>query len=149
MLNAEQKEKLREALLVEKQRLLRNAQEGLSFSMNRDRNIGRDTIDESMEEELFSTELRFRDREKWLLGKINSAIERLDANSIDECEDCGEAIGFRRLLARPVTTFCIDCKEEREKEELAQAMRGRAAESTDITSGDSTAPATESTLPDE
>jgi DnaK suppressor protein len=149
MLNTEQKEKLRETLLIEKQRLLRNAQEGLSFSMNRDRNIGRDSIDESMEEELFSTELRFRDREKWLLGKINGAIERLDQGSIDECEDCGEPIGFRRLMARPVTTFCIDCKEEREKEELAQAMRGRAAESTDLTATESTAPAAESTAPEE
>ena len=50
----------------------------------------RDSIDESMEEELFSTELRLRDREKYLLGKINSALERLAAGTIDECEDCGE-----------------------------------------------------------
>lgn len=131
MLTAEEREKLREVLLAEKQRLLRNAQEGLSFSMNRDRNIGRDSIDESMEEEIFSTELRLRDREKWLLGKINGALERLDKGIIDECEDCGERIGFRRLVARPVTTLCIDCKEEREKEERAEQMvsRGRAGES--------------------
>jgi DnaK suppressor protein len=138
MLSSQERDKLREALLVEKQRLLRNAQEGLSFSMNRDRNIGRDSIDESMEEELFSTELRLRDREKWLLGKINSALSRIEDGSIDECEDCGEPIGYRRLLARPVTTLCIECKEEREKEEQAQAMRGRAAESTgDIAAGES------------
>ena len=71
MLSTTEKDRLREVLLGEKQRLLRNAQEGLSFAMNRDRNIGRDSIDESMEEELFSTELRLRDREKWLLGKVN------------------------------------------------------------------------------
>jgi len=131
MLTEPEKEKLREVLLMERQRLLRNAQEGLSFSMNRDRNIGRDSIDESMEEEIFSTELRLRDREKWLLGKINSALERLESGTIDECEDCGEQIGYRRLVARPVTTLCIECKEEREKEEQAQAMamRGRAGES--------------------
>ena len=46
--------------------------------------------------------------------------------TIDECEDCGEPIGFKRLLARPVTTLCIDCKEEREKEEQAQAQQRRA-----------------------
>src|SRR5688572_26623278 len=141
MLTEQQQEQLREVLNSEKRRLLRNAQEGLSFSMNRDRNIGRDSIDESMEEELFSTELRLRDREKWLLGKINSAIERLDGGVIDECEDCGEKIGYRRLLARPVTTLCIDCKEEREKEEQAQAMigrGGRAGESAgDLTVSDS------------
>lgn len=130
MLSSQETAKLREVLQAEKTRLLKNAQEGLSFSMNRDRNIGRDSIDESMEEELFSTELRLRDREKWLLGKINGALERLEAGSIDECEDCGEKIGYRRLVARPVTTLCIDCKEEREKEEKSMAVvAGRAGDS--------------------
>ncbi|MBI5482821.1 MAG: TraR/DksA C4-type zinc finger protein [Deltaproteobacteria bacterium] len=93
--------------------------------MNRERNVGRDSIDESTEEELFSTELRLRDREKWLLGKINSAIERLESGTIDECEECGEPIGAKRLLARPVTTLCIACKEEREKEEASTAQGAR------------------------
>ena len=126
MLSEKDREQLKEALLLERQRLVRNAQDGLAFSMNRERNIGRDSIDESMEEELFSTELRLRDREKFLLGKIVSALERLEANTINECEDCGESIGFKRLLARPVTTLCIDCKEEREREEQAAAELGRA-----------------------
>ncbi len=121
MLTEKQQEQLREALLVERRRLLRNAQDGLAFSMNRERNIGRDSIDESMEEEIFSTELRLRDREKFLLGKITGAIERLDGKTIDECESCGESIGFKRLLARPVTTLCIECKEEAEREEASQA----------------------------
>jgi DnaK suppressor protein len=99
--------------------------------MNRERNIGRDSLDESTEEELLSTELRLRDREKWLLGKIDGALDRLQAGIIDVCESCGEPIGVRRLLARPVTTLCIDCKEEREREEAAHAQtgaRGREAE---------------------
>src|SRR5207244_505893 len=105
MLTEKDREQLRAVLHLEKQRLLRNAQDGLAFAMNRDRNIGRDSIDESMEEELFSTELRLRDREKFLLGKIVGALERLEQNTIDECEDCGEPIGVKRLLARPVTTL--------------------------------------------
>src|SRR3989442_13451794 len=109
MLNESQKGQLRKALETERARLIENAKDGLAFSMNRERNIGRDSIDESMEEELFSTELRLRDREKFLLGKILGALERLEHRTIDECEDCGEAIGFKRLLARPVTTLCIDC----------------------------------------
>jgi len=123
MLNEQQQAQLKEVLEGERRRLVRNAQDGLAFSMNRERNIGRDSIDESMEEEIFSTELRLRDREKFLLGKIDEALRRLDENTIDECEDCGETIGFKRLLARPVTTFCIDCKEEREKEEQSQAQQ--------------------------
>src|SRR5437773_6896520 len=125
MLTEKERDQLRVALTLEKQRLLRNAQEGLAFSMNRERTIGRDSIDESMEEELFSTEMRLRDREKFLLSKIVQAIERLDAGTINECEDCSEPIGFKRLLARPVTTLCIDCKEEREREEQAQSQMGR------------------------
>jgi RNA polymerase-binding transcription factor len=129
MLTSSEREKLRTVLLQERSRLIKNAQEVLSFSMQRDRDlVGRDSLDESTEEELFSTELRLRDREKWLLGKINGALERLDAGTIDECEDCGEKIAFRRLVARPVTTLCIDCKEEREREEQAQALRGRGPE---------------------
>ncbi len=125
MLTDKEREKLRETLEGERQRLLRNAQDGLAFSMNRERNIGRDSIDESMEEELFSTELRLRDREKFLLGKIMSALERVANSTIDECESCGESIGFKRLLARPVTTLCISCKEEAEREEQSQVQQSR------------------------
>src|SRR3954453_5802174 len=125
MLNESQKGQLRTALETERARLVENAKDGLQFSMNRERNIGRDSIDESMEEELFSTELRLRDREKFLLGKIMGALDRLEAGAIDECESCGESIGFKRLLARPVTTLCIDCKEEAEKEEQANVQQGR------------------------
>src|SRR4051794_3972392 len=125
-LNEKDRERLRETLQGEKTRLLQSAKDGLAFSMNRERNIGRDSIDESVEEELFSTELRLRDREKFLLNKIKGAIDRLAEGTIDECESCGEKIGIKRLLARPVTTLCIECKEEAEKEEAAQVQQGRA-----------------------
>ena len=46
--------------------------------------------------------------------------------TIDICEDCGELIAFKRLMARPVTTLCIDCKERNEREEAAVAQAGRA-----------------------
>ena len=78
-----------------------------------------------MEEEIFSTEMRLHDREKFLLGKITKQLARLKAGEIDVCEDCGEAISFRRLLARPVTTLCIDCKEQSEREEQAAEQAGR------------------------
>jgi DnaK suppressor protein len=135
MLNESQKGQLRKALETERARLVVSAKDGLQFSMNRERNIGRDSIDESMEEEIFSTELRLRDREKFLLGKIDEALRRIEENTIDECESCAEPIGFKRLLARPVTTYCIDCKEEQEKEEQSQAQqagRGGGAAREDI-----------------
>lgn len=122
MLTERERDQLLKVLQAERTRLQQNAKDGLKFSMERERSIGRDSIDESMEEELFSTELRLRDREKYLLNKINAAIDRLEKGHIDECEECGETIAFRRLLARPVTTLCIDCKEEKEQEELNKSQ---------------------------
>jgi DnaK suppressor protein len=132
MLTETERNTLSDVLRAERDRLLQNAKDGLKFSMERERSIGRDSIDESMEEEIFSTELRLRDREKFLLNKINAALDRIKTGSIDECEDCGDKISFRRLLARPVTTLCIDCKEEKEKEELAKSqIVGRAGSDAD------------------
>src|SRR6187549_4135472 len=109
MLSQKEKGQIRAVLAEELRRLSKKAESALSYSMNHERNIGRDSIDESMEEELFSTEMRLHDREKFLLGKVNEALDRIAAKTINECEDCGEPIGFRRLAARPVTTLCIDC----------------------------------------
>ena len=109
---------LRQRLLADRERLVRNAQRAMGFSMDRDRDrVGRDSMDESVEEAMISTELRLHDREKFLLGKIDEALDRLNDGSIDQCEDCDQPIGFPRLQARPVTTLCITCKEEREQSE--------------------------------
>jgi len=118
MLTDAETEALRRLLLSDRERLLRNAQRAIDFSMDRDRDrIGRDSMDESVEEWMYGTELRLHDREKFLLGKIDEALDRLAAGRIDRCEDCDEPIGFARLKARPVTTLCIVCKEEREEAE--------------------------------
>jgi DnaK suppressor protein len=126
MLSPKEKKEIRTVLEDEQRRLAKKSENALAYSMNHERNIGRDSIDESMEEEIFSTEMRLHDREKFLLGKINKQLARLDADEIDVCEDCGEKISFRRLLARPVTTLCIDCKEQSEREEAASEQPGRA-----------------------
>jgi len=121
MLTQEQREQLRERLRDAERKLLQNAQTSLQLSMDRATDTGRDSIDQSTSEGMLSTDLRLRDREKKLLGKIRGAVTRLDEGSIDECEDCGEPIGFKRLLARPVTTLCIHCKESREELERREA----------------------------
>lgn len=118
MLTADQLSQLRTTLISEQARLVANTESAIGFTMDRDRDrIGRDSIDESAEEELYSTQLRLHDRETGLLGKIRAALARLDAGTIDECEECEEPIGFKRLLARPVTTLCIECKSAREDDE--------------------------------
>jgi DnaK suppressor protein len=62
-------------------------------------------------------QLKIRDRERMLMGKIEEALRRIDEGSFGECERCGEEIAEQRLKARPVTTLCIDCKSEMENAE--------------------------------
>jgi len=64
--------------------------------------------------------LRIRDRERKLLSKIKSALERIDAGDFGICEMCGDDIGEERLEARPVTTLCISCKKKQEAIEKAR-----------------------------
>ncbi|MBI5141239.1 MAG: RNA polymerase-binding protein DksA [Nitrospirae bacterium] len=61
--------------------------------------------------------LKLRSRESKLIKKIDETIERIDRNEYGICEDCGEEIDARRLLARPVTTYCIECKQRQEEDE--------------------------------
>ena len=118
MLTPEQSNELRARLQADLSRLADHAHLGLEFTMDRDRDrIGRDSMDESTEEEIYSTQLRLHDRETFLLEKIREAMRRLDAGEIDQCEECEESIGFKRLLARPVTTLCFECKTAREQVE--------------------------------
>ena len=58
---------------------------------------------------------RIRERESKLLSKIDEALEQIDQGDYGECTSCGEEIGVKRLLARPVARLCIDCKEEQER----------------------------------
>jgi DnaK suppressor protein len=62
-------------------------------------------------------ELRIRDRERKLIKKIREALERLEDGIFGLCESCEEEISVERLRARPVTTLCIDCKTEQERQE--------------------------------
>lgn len=61
--------------------------------------------------------LRLRGREQRLLKKIDEAIDRIESGVFGICEDCGQEIDIKRLMARPVTTMCISCKTLQEEEE--------------------------------
>lgn len=118
MLTPEQTQELKTRLEADLSRLGDHAHSALEFTMDRDRDrIGRDSMDESTEEEIYSTQLRLHDRETFLLAKIREAMARLEKGEIDECEECSEPIGFKRLMARPVTTLCFECKTAREQVE--------------------------------
>ena len=62
-------------------------------------------------------DLRLRDRDRKLISKIKEALVRIDEGSFGVCEDCGQPIEEARLKVRPVTSQCIECKEDQERRE--------------------------------
>jgi DnaK suppressor protein len=80
-----------------------------------------DPNDRASQESEFSLELRTRDRERKLIKKINSTLDRLDMHEYGWCESCGVEIGIRRLEARPTADLCVDCKTLEEIKEKQMA----------------------------
>ncbi len=64
--------------------------------------------------------LRLKEREQKLLKKIDEALDRLSTSTYGICERCGQEIPYKRLKARPVTTLCIECKTQQEREEKSR-----------------------------
>jgi len=76
-----------------------------------------DINDQASLESERSFELRIKDRERKLISKVYEALKKMEEGSYGVCESCGESISVKRLMARPVTTLCINCKSEMEAEE--------------------------------
>ena len=85
--------------------------------MREENNLYPDPSDRATSETEHINLLRIRDRERKLMSKIDEAIERLNNGAFGICEECGENIDVERLNIRPVTTFCIRCKETLEAKE--------------------------------
>ena len=61
--------------------------------------------------------MRAINRQIKLISKIESALKRIKDGTYGFCEDTGEPIGLKRLIARPVATLSIAAQEKHEKEE--------------------------------
>ena len=81
-----------------------------------------DSIDLASSETDRDFSLRMRDRERKLIYKLKEALGRCEDGTYGECEVCGEDISEGRLMARPVTTHCIDCKTEAEQQERVRGV---------------------------
>lgn len=79
------------------------------------REVEADALDLAVTESDRANKMRFADRERQLAAKIVKALERVVEGEYGMCESCGEAIGYKRLLARPVASLCIDCKTRDEQ----------------------------------
>jgi DnaK suppressor protein len=112
----EEAEEFRQILQDQMDQLLRGADQTVS-SMTDEKTNFPDPTDRASLESDRNFELRIRDRERKLINKIREAMERIEAGEFGICEECGEEIGKARLKARPVTTLCIECKTEQERQE--------------------------------
>ena len=74
-----------------------------------------DELDVAISESNRELSLRFADRERRMLKKIQHSLGRIAEGEYGECEECGVQIGIRRLRFRPVACLCIDCKTEQEQ----------------------------------
>ena len=115
-----QREHFKSILLDWKSELMQEVDRTVSHMKDEAANFP-DPADRATQEEEFSLELRTRDRERKLIKKIDSTMERIEQDDYGFCDACGVEIGIKRLEARPTANLCIDCKtldEIKEKQEL-------------------------------
>ena len=89
--------------------------------LREDTSIVPDPADRATIEEEHALELRTRDRERKLMKKIEQSLARIDAGDYGYCDETGEPIGLKRLLARPTANLSIEAQQRRE---LKQKMYG-------------------------
>lgn len=114
-MNETQLEYFKKRLLEAEQEILDNAKKTTQAFQEQDTNYIADPSDRATLEEEYALELRTRDRERKLLQKIRKALGLIESGSYGYCEDSGEAIGIKRLLARPTATLTIEAQERREE----------------------------------
>ena len=101
--------------------LKRTSNEAIYNSSMDDNSTSADIVDQASSYTEKNVELRAINRQIKLISKIDSALKRIQDGTYGFCEDTGEPIGLKRLMARPVATLCIAAQEKHEKEEKVYA----------------------------
>ncbi|PRY26703.1 TraR/DksA family transcriptional regulator [Aliiruegeria haliotis] len=115
-MNELQLEYFRRKLLAWKEDLLADSRDTIEGLQDSTRNIP-DVADRASEETDRALELRTRDRQRKLVGKIDSALRRIAEGEYGYCEDTGEPISLKRLDARPIATLSLEAQERHERRE--------------------------------
>ena len=88
------------------------------YSNEIDREISSaDIVDQASSQTEKTVEMRTINRQIKLLSKIDKAIKKIASNTYGYCEETGEPIGLKRLIARPIATLSIEAQEKHEKNE--------------------------------
>jgi len=76
-----------------------------------------DIIDQATSQTEKTVEMRTINRQRKLMSKIDKTLKKFDDNTFGFCEETGEPIGIKRLLARPIASLSIEAQEKHEKNE--------------------------------
>tara|TARA_Y100000590_G_scaffold65468_1_gene70776 strand:+ start:9311 stop:9718 length:408 start_codon:yes stop_codon:yes gene_type:complete len=114
---AKQKAYFKKKLLDWKNDIIETNNKGL-YNKEVDQEISSpDMIDQASSQTEKNVEMRTLNRQRKLLSKIDKAIKRIQDNTYGYCEETGEPIGLKRLIARPIATLSIEAQEKHEKNE--------------------------------
>ena len=119
-MSSKQKAFFKKKLLVWKNEIMKSNSKILF--VNEDQEISSpDVVDQASSQTEKTIEMRTINRQRKLLTKIDKAIKRIDENTYGYCEETGEPIGVKRLIARPIATLSIEAQEKHEKNEKIYA----------------------------
>ena len=104
-----------------KKDLIRSNNEALYNSSMDDNSTSADIVDQASSYTDKNVEMRAINRQIKLISKIDAALRRIKDGTYGFCEDTGEPIGIKRLIARPIATLCISAQEKHEKDEKVHA----------------------------
>ena len=76
-----------------------------------------DIIDQASSQTEKTVEIRTLNRQRKLLAKIDQAIKKIKNDTYGYCDETGEPIGIKRLIARPIATLSIEAQEKHERNE--------------------------------
>jgi len=97
--------------------LVKTNNEALYNNSLNDNSASADIVDQASSYTEKNVEMRAINRQIKLISKIDAALKRIIDGTYGYCEETGEPIGIKRLMARPVATLSITAQEKHEKEE--------------------------------
>ena len=104
-------------LLEWKNEIIKSNSKGLYFNDIDHEISSADIVDQASSQTEKTVEMRTLNRQIKLLSKIDTAIKRINDNTYGYCQETGEPIGLKRLIARPIATLSIEAQEKHEKNE--------------------------------
>ena len=97
--------------------LIKTNNEALYNSSMDDNSTSADIVDQASSYTEKNVEMRAINRQIKLIAKIDSALKRIKDGTYGFCDETGDPIGLKRLMARPVATLSITAQEKHEKDE--------------------------------